>query len=163
MLNMVPGGGLIRKYIYRMIFGIICLPGGIILLFWNERNAITQKTIFQGVHSDLVYWGFRLIGFLFLLFCFNRTFSAIKIFMSKIPLSYEDIRNAILFKAFIYSLALTFGIVAVCWVSHQPVVSLVLVALAIGAMVALALRTGKKKKIQASQMPSVKPHQPKDV
>jgi hypothetical protein len=163
MLNMVPGGSLIRKYIYRMIFGIICLPGGIALLFWNERNAIIQKTIFQGVHSDLVYWGFRLVGFLFLVFCFNRIFSAIKIFMSKIPLSYDDIRNLILFKAFMYSLAITLLIAAVCWISHRPAIAVVLIVAAVGFIVAGALRRGQKKKIEASKIPSAKPQRSKDV
>jgi len=146
-----------------MIFGIICLPFGIALLFWNERNAIVEKTIFQGVHSELVYWGFRLIGFLFLLFCFNRIFSSVKIFMSKIPLSYEEIRNVILFKAFMYSLALTLAIAAICWIYHQPLISVVLLVLAVGFIIASVIGTGQKKKILATKIPSAQPHKTKDV
>lgn len=160
---MVPGGRLIRKYIYRMIFGLICLPAGIILLFWNERNAIIQKTLFQGVDSEWVYWAFRAIGFLFLLFCFNRIFSAIKIFMSKIPLTYNDIRNAILFKAFLYALAVTLIIVSICWVAHQPAISIILVIIALGLIIVSVIRIRGKRKPPASKTGSVKPHRTKDV
>jgi hypothetical protein len=146
-----------------MIFGIICLPGGIVLLFWNEQNAITHKTIFQGVHSDWVYWGFRLIGLLFLLFCYNRIFSAVKIFMSKIPLTYEDIRNLILFKAFLFSLATVLAIAAICWIAYKPRISLVLVALAAALIIMSVIRRGQKKKSETPKATSVKPHRTKDV
>lgn len=163
MLNLIPGGQLIKRHIYRMIFGFMCLPVPIILLFWNERNAINQTVVFKEVHSDTVYWAFRLIGFLTLIFCFNRIFSSIKIFMSKIPLSYHEIRNLILFKAFMYALISCFIIVSVCWIYHQPIISLVLTSMAIALVFALLIRRVQKKKLEKAQIPSVKPQQAKDV
>ncbi len=163
MLNLIPGGQLIKRHIYRMIFGFICLPVPIILLFWNERNDIFQTAVFKEVHSDLVYWAFRLIGFLFLIFCFNRIFSSIKIFMSKIPLSYKEIQNLILFKAFIYALITCFIIASVCWIYHQPMISLVLLVLVVALVFALLIKRGQKKKLEKATIPSVKPRQAKDV
>jgi Transmembrane protein 43 len=163
MLNLIPGGQLIKRHIYRMIFGFICLPAPVVLLFWNERNAIYQTVVFKDVHSDIVYWAFRLIGFLVLIFCFNRIFSSIKIFMSKIPLSYHEIRNLILFKAFMYALITSFMILSVCWIYHQPLVSLVLTSMAIALVLSLVIRKVQKKKLEKAQIPSVQPQQAKDV
>lgn len=146
-----------------MIFGFLCLPVPVVLLFWNERNAIYQTIVLKEVPSDLVYWAFRLIGFLFLIFCFNRIFSSIKIFMSKIPLSYNEIRNLILFKAFMYALITCFIIVSVCWIYHQPMISLVLIGVAIALILSLLIRRVQNKKLEKAKIPSVKPQQAKDV
>src|SRR5947207_3074884 len=122
----MPGVGRIKKYLYRMIFGILVLPMGAILLIWNEHKAIMHIPIFDAYQSDLVYWGFRLLGFFILLICFQRIFSFVKLFMMKIPFTYNEIRAGIWITACIFSMAVFLIILSVCWIYAQPMISLIL-------------------------------------
>ena len=163
MLNQIPGGYRIKKYLYRMIFGILCLPLGPILLIWNEHKAILNEPVFRAYHSEIVYWGFRTAGFLIILFCFQRIFSFINLFMMKIPLTYNEIRAGIWVNALLISIASTLIILSVCWIYAQPFISLILVVLAIGLFFILLIKRRQKKKLEKSQIVSVQPRQAKNT
>jgi hypothetical protein len=162
MLNLIPGGGRIKQYIYRMILGILCIPIGMVVLFYNENKAIHHSPIFQGYDSDLIYWGGRFFGFLILFFCFSRIFSSIKLFMSKIPLNYNEIRTLIMLQAFLFASITSLVIISLCRIYYQPLVGLILCGVAIALTFVLLIRWQRKKK-QKSQVSSVKPRQAKDV
>ncbi len=160
---MIPGGRRIKKYLYRMIFGIIVLPFAGIFLMWNEYKAILHTPIFQGIHDDWIHWAFRAGGWLVLLFCFQRIFSFAKLFMMQIPLTYNEIRTGIWIKAIFFSLATSLILISICWIYAKPMISLILIAVAITLLLMLIIRRRQQKKIEKATLPSVKPHQAKNV
>lgn len=146
-----------------MVLGILLLPMGVILLIWNESKAIQHAPIFQAYQSEPVYWGFRLVGLMVLLYCFQQIFSFIKLFMMKIPLSYNEIRAGIWITACILSIAVFLIIISVCWIYAKPMVSLILVIVTAVFILGLLIRQRQKKKIENSQMQSVQPRQAKNT
>lgn len=146
-----------------MIFGILLLPLAGILLVWNEYNAINHTAIFEEYQSDLFYWAFRLLGFLLLLFCFQRIFSFIKLFMMKIPLTYNEIRAGIWITATIFSMASFLVLLSICWIYAKPMISYILLGVGISLLFLLLIRKRQQKKIEKAKLPSVKPQQAKDV
>lgn len=163
MFSLIPGGQRIKKYIYRMILGVLLLPLGGILLIWNEYKAINQVPVFEEYPTEWVYWGFRLAGFFILLFCFQRIFSFIKLFMMKIPLTYNEIRAGIWITATIFSMATFLVILSICWIYAKPMISYILLGAGIALLFLLLIRKRQQKKIEKSKIPSVKPQQAKDV
>jgi hypothetical protein len=153
----------VKNQIYRMIAGILLLPFGPILLFYNEVKVIQARPIFQGYHEEWVYWVFRLAGYLFITVCLYRIFSTIKLFMMKIPLTYNEIRAGIYVSSFLTGLIITLVCISIVQISHQPIISLILIGLSIVLMTLLLIRRGQKKKEERSKLPSVKPQQAKDV
>ena len=153
----------IKNQIYRMITGFLLLPFGAILLFYNESRAVQNRPVFQGYHADLVYWLLRLAGWLFLSFCLYRIFSAIKLFMMKIPLTYNEIRAGIYLSSIIIGLLISLISISIVWIYYEPKISLVLLGVSVVLIFALLIRRGQKKKIERSQLPSAKPQQAKDV
>jgi hypothetical protein len=146
-----------------MITGFLLLPFGVILLLFNESKAVAGRPIFQGYHGDLVYWLLRLAGWLLISFCLYRIFSAIKLFMMKIPLTYNEIRAGIYLSAIMVGLLISLLCISIVWIYYQPMISLILVAVAVVLMILLLIRRGQQKKQTGSQLPSVKPQQAKDV
>lgn len=146
-----------------MILGILLLPFAGIFLIWNESKAILHAPIFEDYQNDLIYWGFRLIGFLILVFCFQRIFSFNKLFMMKIPLTYNEIRAGIWITSTIFSMATFLVLLSVCWIYAKPMISYILLGIGVSLLFLLLIRKRQQKKIEKSKVPSVKPQQAKDV
>ena len=142
---------------------MVCLPIGIIILCWNEYQAVHAFSVFPGVSSILVTWGCRALGFIWLLFCYHRIFSAAKLFMSRIPLTYNEIRNVILFQSFITASVTSLVIISICRIYDQPRISLVLAGVSVALIFATLIRRRRKKQLEKGLIPSVKPQQAKDV
>lgn len=153
----------LKNQLYRIITGFLFLPVGPVLLFYNEAKAAEALPIFQGYHEEWIYWALRLAGFLFLVFCLYRIISTIKLFMMKIPLTYNEIRNGIYVSSFSIGLMMSLLCISIVRIYYQPTISLILIGIAIILMVLLLIRRGQKKKQEKSQLPSVKPQQAKDV
>ncbi len=163
MMSYIPGGRRIKKYISRMVMGFLLLPVGPIILFWGEHQAIQRSPIIGEEPNEWIYWAIRVGGFLFISFCFYRITSAIKLVMSKIPLTYNEIRNSILISSFMAGLMISLVCISISWIYHEPRISLVLVIVAVALIFALLIRRGQQKKIEKANIPSVKPQQAKDV
>ncbi len=153
----------VKNQIYKMITGFFLLPFGAILLIYNESKAVKGAPIFQGYQSELVYWALRLAGFLFLCFCLYRIFSAIKLFMMKIPLTYNEIRTGIYLSAISVALVISLLCISIIWIYHQPKISFILLGISVVLLILLLIRRGQKKKWEKAQLPSVKPQKARDV
>ena|SRR5688572_1160937 len=162
-MNYIPGGRMIKKYILRIIGGILFLPVGPILLFWNESKAIQHIPVYEGAEGEWRYWVLRLLGFLFTWFCLYRIISAIKLFMMKIPLSYKEIRAGIYISSLLGGLILSLICLSISWLLSYPVIGIVLGAVAIALMFVLLIRRKQQRKLQMHEVPSAKPHQARDV
>lgn len=162
-LSYIPGGRRIKKYLLKIIGGIILLPVGPILLLWNEYHAVNQTPLFNDNNYNWFYWSIRIVGFLFISCCFYQILSAIKLFMSKIPLTYQEIRNGILLSSFLLGIIITMVCLSMVWIYHKPLISLVLVATAISIIISMLLRRRSNSIRKKLNEPSVRPHQVKDT
>ena len=162
-LSYIPGGRRIKKYLLKIIGGIILLPVGPILLLWNEYHAINQTPLFDDNNYNWLYWSIRIVGFLFISCCFYQILSAIKLFMSKIPLTYQEIRNGILLSSFLLGIIITMVCLSMVWIYHKPLISLVLGATAISIIISMLLRRRSNRIRKKLNEPSVRPHQVKDT
>jgi hypothetical protein len=163
MLSYIPGGRRIKKYILRLLGGIFLLPVGPIALLWNEHQAILEISIIQDQPNYWIYWVIRLAATAWITICFYRILSAVKLFMSKIPLTYEEIRNGIFVSSIMLSLMISLISISIARIYYQPMISLILGGAAMALIIAFMIRKMGKIKINKAKQASVQPHQAKDT
>ncbi len=151
-----------KNQILRIITGILLLPLGPVLLMYNENKAIAHQPLMNGWEQPLLYWVVRIGSIFFIVFCLYRIFSAAKLFMMKIPLTYNEIRAGIYIGAILTGSIVSLLCISFVWLYHKPLVSILLVGFSLIMLVVLIFRGVKRKKAD-SQKVSVKPHQTKDV
>jgi len=153
----------IKNQLLRIISGILFFPIGPAILIYNESKAIHNDPLWAGVEYEGMYWVIRLMATLFIIFCLYRIFSAAKLFMMKIPLTYNEIRAGIYLVAILTGFMLSLLCISLVWLYHKPLISIVLIGISVILMIILFIKRGQNKKQKKVEVASVKPHQSKDV
>ena len=90
-------------------------------------------------------WILRLVGFLMMLIGLVMIFKPISVFGDVVPIVGSALGAGLFVFSFMLSVALSLGTIAVAWLAYRPVLGVLLMAGAVGALVLLVMRSRKRK------------------
>lgn len=161
-MNYIPGGRLIKKYIYRFIGGLLILPLSPSLLILNEWMAVGNVQPLFGNEIPGMFWIIRVAGSLLCIFSVYMMISGIRLFMNRIPLSYHEIRNGLRITSVLIGGCISSLSIAIAWLLHHPILGFIPLGLALTFFILWLIRLIPKMG-NPKTTPSVKPHSTKDV
>ncbi|MFT5583112.1 MAG: hypothetical protein ACI9VR_000690 [Cognaticolwellia sp.] len=99
-------------------------------------------------------WVIRFVGFLMIAGAFGAIFGPLKVIADKIPFIGDLIEGGIGLISLLLSVVVTFVVIAVAWIFARPVLGVLLLLVAIGAIVGIVMLALKAKKAKAGLVPA---------